>query len=44
VTLRLDDPYAGLLFEGGEVAGVHDLYLVMDAGARVTSLTFSAID
>jgi beta-glucosidase len=40
VTLRLDDPYAGPAFAAGEVSGVHDLYLVMDAGSRVTSLTF----
>jgi beta-glucosidase len=40
VMLRLDDPYAGPAFEAGEAGGVHDLYLVMDAGARVTSIAF----
>jgi beta-glucosidase len=41
VTLRLDDPYAGPPFpDDSPVDGVHDLYLVMDAGSRVTSLTF----
>jgi beta-glucosidase len=39
-TLRLDDPYAGPRFTGGEATGVHDLYLVLDAGSRVTSITF----
>jgi beta-glucosidase len=51
VTLRLDDPYAGVELAtvpaGGSAAaasgatGVHDLYLVMDAGTRISSITFS---
>jgi beta-glucosidase len=41
VTLRLDDPYAGPPFPASSPPdGVHDLYLVMDAGSRVTALTF----
>lgn len=49
VTLRLDDPYAGpelATVDAGAPAaaagadGVHDLYLVMDAGSRVSSITF----
>jgi beta-glucosidase len=40
VTLRLDDPYAGPSLDAAEAGGVHDVYLVMDAGSRVTSLTF----
>jgi len=51
VSLRLDDPYAGrdlaVVPPGGSAAtaggdGVHDLYLVMNAGARITSITFRA--
>ena len=49
VTLRLDDPYAGpefaLVTPGSavtvtEAAGVHDLYLAMDSGSRVSAITF----
>jgi beta-glucosidase len=40
VTLRLDDPYAGPSLDAAGAGGVHDVYLVMDAGSRVTSLTF----
>jgi beta-glucosidase len=49
VVLRLDDPYAGdelATVPPGESAvahgadGVHDLYLVLDAGSRVTEITF----
>ncbi|MDY7085319.1 MAG: glycoside hydrolase family 3 C-terminal domain-containing protein [Actinomycetota bacterium] len=49
VTLRLDDPYAGgefaLVRPGSSVAvpetdGVHDLYLAMDAGSRISAITF----
>jgi beta-glucosidase len=37
VVLRLDDPYSG---PTAMAAGVHDLYLVMAADSRVTSLSF----
>ncbi|MCM4076258.1 glycoside hydrolase family 3 protein [Paractinoplanes hotanensis] len=49
VLLRLDDPYAGPEFAsvtpGTPAAvtaadGVHDLYLALDAGSRVSALTF----
>jgi beta-glucosidase len=49
VILRLDDPYAGdelaTVTPGGSAAatdadGVHDLYLVLDAGSRVSEITF----
>jgi beta-glucosidase len=40
VTLKLDDPYAGPSFDADAAGNVHDVYLVMDAGARVTSITF----
>jgi beta-glucosidase len=49
VILRLDDPYAGdelaTVAPGAAAAttpadGVHDLYLVLDAGSRVTEITF----
>ena len=52
VTLRLDDPYAGeklaTVPAGGSAqasgaGGVHDLYLVMEAGTRVSMITFSPI-
>jgi beta-glucosidase len=41
VILRLDDPYAGPeLAAPFDVDGVHDLYLVMETGSRVTSIVF----
>jgi beta-glucosidase len=49
VLLRLDDPYAGdelaTVLPGSAAAtagadGVHDHYLVMDAGSRITEITF----
>ena len=49
VSLRLDDPYAGVelaaVSPGSTVTttvadGVHDLYLAMDAGSRVGTITF----
>jgi beta-glucosidase len=49
VTLRLDDPYAGpelatVAADGSaptaDAAGLHDLYVVMDAGTRVSSVSF----
>jgi beta-glucosidase len=49
VTVRLDDPYAGeklaTVPAGGSATaassgGVHDLYLVMDAGTRIGSISF----
>ncbi len=39
VVLRLDDPYSGS-DAVTEASGVHDLYLVMAADSRITSLTF----
>ena len=50
VTLRLDDPYAGdelaTATPGSaaaptRAAGLHDVYVVMDHGTRITSITFS---
>ena len=50
VVLRLDDPYAGTALAtvqpGGAAVsttvteGVHDLYLILDEGTRVTEITF----
>jgi beta-glucosidase len=51
VLLRLDDPYAGpelatVAADGSapttEAGGLHDLYVVMDAGTRISSVSFSA--
>lgn len=53
VTVRLDDPYAGAdlatvaVGEAGPAAGadgVHDLYVTMDSGTRITALTFHRRD
>ncbi|WP_250031013.1 glycoside hydrolase family 3 protein [Paractinoplanes maris] len=49
LVLRLDDPYAGVEFAtvtpgssaaAAETDGVHDLYLALDAGSRVSAITF----
>ena len=48
VILRLDDPYTGAELATAppgettaiEADAVHDLYLVLDAGSRITEITF----
>lgn len=51
ITLRLDDPYAGedlaTVAAGGAASttgahGVHDLYVVMNAGTRITTIAFES--
>jgi beta-glucosidase len=50
VVLRLDDPYAGTTLatvrpgdssEAAAATGIHDVYVVMDHGTRITTITFA---